>query len=339
MLRSVFSLARPFASASSSTCRPLLSLLPARSVWSTGQEPQRSTSYLDALTPDEIQRVSSAVKQYMSASGVNNPRFVAVSLKEPKPNMKVPPKRQAEVLVLNPSNGIATELLVQGEEVLSSEDLPYGTQPMLTPADCDLAETISKSSEEVQRALKERYGITDMDKVVGDPWSVHLASEEDRLLVEGDNKPRRLVQTFLYQRMEGDGLECNHYAHPIDILPIVDLNTKSVVRIDGLNRLPAPKIPTDSVNYHRNLLHTNSYLETQWRPRMKDLSIVQKDGPTFKVSDNNLVEWQGWSVRVGFNYREGLVLQDVKYKGRPVVSTSCPIKIQMIPPLTFFFER
>ena len=25
---------------------------------------------------------------------------------------------------------------------------------------------------------------------------------------------------------------------------------------------PPPKIPTASVNYHRNLLHTNSYLET-----------------------------------------------------------------------------
>lgn len=61
-------------------------------------------------------------------------------------------------------------------------------------------------------------------------WSVHLASEEDRLLVEGDGKPRRLVQTFLYQRMVGEGLECNHYAHPIDLLPIVDLNTKTVVR-------------------------------------------------------------------------------------------------------------
>ncbi len=333
MLR-VFSLARPFAfaaaSTSTSTCRPSLSLLQAtkaRSVWSTGQEPQRSTSYLDALTPDEIQKVSSAVKQYMLASGVDEPRFVAVSLKEPKPNMTEPPKRQAEVVVLNPSNGIATEMLVQGDEVISSEDLPCGTQPMLTPADCDLAETISKSSEEVQTALKERYGITDMEKVVGDPWSVHLASEEDRLLVEGDNMPRRLVQTFLYHRMEGDGMECNHYAHPIDILPIVDLNTKSVVRIDGLDRLPAPKIPTDSVNYHRNLLHTNSYLETQWRPRMKDLSIVQKDGPTFKVSDNSHVEWQGWSVTVGFNYREGLVLHDVRYKGRPIMNRASLVEM------------
>lgn len=28
----------------------------------------------------------------------------------------------------------------------------------------------------------------------------------------------------------------------------------------------------------------------------------------------NLVEWQKWSIRVGFNYREGLVLHQVGYK-------------------------
>lgn len=332
MLRScALSLIRPLAAVS--TFRPSVSLLQiakatqARHVWSTGQEPQRSTSYLDALNPNEIAAASSAVKKYMSSSGVDNLRFVAVSLKEPQPKLQESPKRQAEVLVLSSDTGIATEIIVQGDEVISSKDLPLGTQPLLTPSDCDLAETIAKSSEEVQRALKERYGIDNMEKVVGDPWSLHLASEEDRLLVHGESKPRRLVQTFLYLRMEGEGLECNHYAHPIDILPIVDLNTKSVVRIDGLDRLPAPKIPTNSVNYHRNLLHTNSYLETEWRPRMKDLSIVQKDGPSFKVSENNLVEWQGWSVRVGFNYREGLVLQDVKYKGRPVMNRASLVEM------------
>ena len=329
MLRS-FSLVSPYAAASSSKCRPSFSHLQAatnRYVWSTGQQPQRSTYYLDALTPDEIKAASSAVNEYMSVSD-GKLRFVAVSLKEPKPNIKKQPSsRQAEVIVLNPTTGIATELLVECGKVLFSDDLPYGTQPMLTPADCDLAESITKSSEEVLTALKERYGITDMDKVVGDPWSVHLASEEDRLLVEGDGKPRRLVQTFLYLRMEGEGLECNHYAHPIDILPIVDLNTKRVVRIDGLGRLPPPSIPADSVNYHRNLLHTNSYLETEWRPKMKDLSVVQKDGPSFKVTENNLVEWQGWSIRVGFNYREGLVLQDVKYKGRPIMNRASLVEM------------
>ncbi len=29
--------------------------------------------------------------------------------------------------------------------------------------------------------------------------------------------------------------------------------------------------------------------------------------------DGNLITWQKWSIRMGFNYREGLVLHDVRY--------------------------
>jgi len=74
---------------------------------------------------------------------------------------------------------------------------------------------------------------------------------------------RRLVQTFLYQRTiwEGEELQSayNHYTHPIDVVTVVDLNTQSVVKIDGLDRVPPPKVPQLSVNYHRSLIQTNSF--------------------------------------------------------------------------------
>jgi primary-amine oxidase len=174
----------------------------------------------------------------------------------------------------------------------------------------------------VQRALKERYGITDMSRVAADPWSVHLASAADVALTEPEDPslpPRRLVQTFLYQRVQGKDLEDNHYAHPIDILPVVDLNTKTVVRIDGLDRQPPPEIPQLSVNYHRNLVKTNSYLQNEWRANaLKALDVTQPDGPSFAV-DGNFVEWQNWSFTVGWNAREGLVLHKIHFDGRPVV--------------------
>jgi len=111
-----------------------------------------------------------------------------------------------------------------------------------------------------------------------------------------------------------------HYAHPIDIVPVVDLNTETVVHIDGLERLPPPKIPHLSVNYHRNLVKTNSYLQSQWRGHaLKALDITQPDGPSFVVTDGNMVHWQNWTFRLGFNYREGLVLHDVKFDGRNVL--------------------
>lgn len=179
----------------------------------------------------------------------------------------------------------------------------------------------------------DRYGITDMaQQVACDPWSVHLASDEDRALTNwrkndtGSSSaslppiPGRLVQCFLYERKYGDGLQDNHYAHPIDIVPVVDLNARKVVTIGGLDRLPPPVIPTTSVQYHRDLVSTNTYLPTEWRKeRLTALDITQPDGPSFTVT-GNLVEWQKWSFRVGFNYREGLVLHEVSYDGRPVMN-------------------
>jgi primary-amine oxidase len=303
-------------------------------------------------------------------------RFVAVSLQEPfkalllqfekgredgKP-MTLP--RQAHVITLSPETGLATEYVVQipvnmetvtGNEsddkletlsslnvpaipivILTQKTLAPGIQPMLTPDDCDLAESIVKASEEVQAALLDRYQITDMNRIACDPWSLHIASHEDVQLIhynenisytvddDSDNhayRPARLVQTFLYlQCYGGEAYEDNHYAHPIDILPIVDLNTRQLVRIDGLYRTPAPTIPKQSVNYHRELLHTNSYLQQVWRAEtLTVLNVVQPDGPSFRVTDTYNVDWQHWSFRVGFNYREGLVLHNLQYMKRPIL--------------------
>lgn len=284
---------------------------------------------LDPLDADEIRSASDAVKSALSLSPDNlikQLRFVAISLYEPRKQDYIAGKtcpRMAEIVAFNPTTGRGSEYVVDLEEstVVSSKQLNLGQQPMLTPEDCHLAEVIVHSDTQVQKVLLDRYGITDVSTVVCDPWSVNLANEqEDRPLTHwrDDGIPGRLVQTFLYHRQYGEGMEDNVYAHPIDILPVVDLNARKVVTIQGLDR-PPPKIPTASVQYHRNLVHTNSYLETQWRQeRLAALDIVQPDGPSFDVT-GNLVEWQKWSFRVGFNYREGLVLHDVMYNGRLVM--------------------
>ena len=60
-------------------------------------------------------------------------------------------------------------------------------------------------------------------------------------------------------------------------------------------------------------------LDIPMRTDVKPLNVIQPDGPSFKVSDDNLVEWQKWRFRVGFNPRECAVLHDVKYDGRDVL--------------------
>lgn len=317
----------------SSSSRRLLSKnhrLLARSVWSTGQEPSAATHPLHSLTPDEISSAASVVKEHFKND--ENLRFVAIALQEPPKHTE--PKRIAELVVLNGKTGIASELTVslESEATITEETtLDKGVQPMLTPEDCELAESIIKESDEVKQILMERHGIDDMSRVAADPWSVHLADEKDVAMTEPEDPsqpPRRLVQTFLYQRVDGDAIQDNHYAHPIEVLPVVDLNSRTVVRIDGLERDDVPEIPQLSVNYHRDLLSTNDYLSSEWRSKtLKALNIVQPDGPSFTVSDSNVVEWQNWKFRVGWNYREGLVLQDVTWDGRSVMKRASLVEM------------
>ena len=53
------------------------------------------------------------------------------------------------------------------------------------------------------------------------------------------------------------------------------------------------------------------------REDIKPLDISQPDGVSFAL-DGNQVAWQKWTLRVGFNHREGMVLHTVAYDGRPV---------------------
>jgi len=299
--------------------RPPLSLGQARLLWSTGQDPFPIAHPSASLTPDEMTTAANVVKA--SLGDGEDVRFIMMTAAEGS-KYDTNASRQVEVIVLR--DGIGIELMVDlaTKQVVKSNTLAKGVQPLLTPEDCDLAEEIMKSSPEIRKILKERYDIDNVeDFVAGDPWSVHLANAEDEAMAAEDpvtGKPRRLVQTFLYYRPLGTMAD-NQYAHPIDITPVVDLNSKTVVHIDGLDRPPV-KIPDLKVQYHEDMLSTNSYLANTWRSdTLKALNITQPDGPSFTVSDGNFVEWQGWSLRVAFHYREGLVLHDVKFQGRPVV--------------------
>ena len=169
-------------------------------------------------------------------------RFVAISLLEPSTtelqsyeeapaSSKPPLPRQAEVVTLNSKTGLAAEHIVElykddkslTAKRISFVELPPGTQPMFTPDDCDLAEQIVLKSSWVQKVVHERYGISPEDfasRLVCDPWSVHLAGSDDHALVQKGTEqnggvPARLVQTFLYHRQAGKGMEDNHYAHPV----------------------------------------------------------------------------------------------------------------------------
>ena len=173
-----------------------------------------------------------------------------------------------------------------------------GVQPTTTPDDNHLAERVILADPGVRALLRDRYAIDDLSLVVFDPWTMH--GTPDHL------KGRRLMQGFLYVR-SGDPRD-NEYAHPLDLVPLVDLNEERVVHVDMLDAPAA--VPPVRVNYHRDLARGTS--GAPWRGDLRPLNVTQPEGPSFTVVGNE-VRWQKWRLRVGFNAREGLVLHDVGF--------------------------
>lgn len=119
-----------------------------------------------------------------------------------------------------------------------------------------------------------------------------------------------------------DNPDANFYAYPLDLCAEVSEHLK----VNKVYRLPSTAdghisnkpssfdkrrvVPNDQSEYHPSL-------RTAPRITTKPLHISQPEGPSFEV-DGNFVTWEKWSFHVGFNYREGLTLHDIRYQGRKI---------------------
>ena len=293
---------------------------------SDGRSGEGAHHPLDELTEEEISQAVKLAKDVVSKFEVEV-RFNYVTLLEPKKiELRAfskggnPLARKAEVVLSMPSEGRNFKISIDltSSAALSCEELPKTTQPLFTPDDCALAEKICKADEKLLSLLKSRFGVKDTSELVCDPWSIHGAKE-------GQEVDSRYIQCFLYwQRNEAD----NQYAHPLDVVPVVDMNKSAIVDM-SYQPGAAPSMSRNTANYHRDGLKENTYLPRTFRSETALLNINQPEGPSFRVS-GKVVEWEKWSLRVGFNYREGLVLYDIKYDGRSVIDR-CSIVEMAVP--------
>lgn len=116
-----------------------------------------------------------------------------------------------------------------------------------------------------------------------------------------------------------DQPDFNHYALPLPISPVFDFSTRELLRIDymptGAGYEPSPLKPYKPRPVNEYVPEAQAKL----REDLKPLHVIQPEGASFKVTEqgtSNVVEWQKWSFRVGFNLREGMVLYNVRYDGR-----------------------
>lgn len=258
---------------------------------------------LDPLTPDEIATVSRLVRA--SAEFGDDVYFETMELKEP-------PK--AEVRAFAEGRPVAREALVNlfrrggigvwrvtvsldDEEITASEFLSEA-RPMIQGEEFLEIEEMVKTHPDFIAACAKR-GIEDMELVCVDPWSA------GNFGIPGE-EGRHLCHTFAWMRTrENDNL----YAHPIEGLnAVVDIKTGEVIRIDDHEVVPVPMMEH---NYDRQFQETV-------RDDLKPINVVQPDGVSFTLEGNRL-KWHEWSLLVGFNARESLVLYDISYGGRPVL--------------------
>ncbi|MCJ1398722.1 hypothetical protein MMC11_001923 [Xylographa trunciseda] len=148
--------------------------------------------------------------------------------------------------------------------------------------------------------------------IISDPWIYGSDGMDDH---------KRMFQCFLYMRdpMNSSDADSNHYALPLAISPVVDAENFKVIRIDFL---PTGNDHTIKETQPYKIQPPNEYTpeHQELRTDLKPLNVIQPEGASFSVTKTGetgeIIEWQKWSFRVGFNAREGMVLYDVRYDGR-----------------------
>ena len=139
----------------------------------------------------------------------------------------------------------------------------------------------------------------DMDKVYCDPWTIGYD--------ERYGSKVRLQQALMYYRPDVDNCQ---YQYPLDFCPIYDSLKKAVIDIDIPKiRRPLSKAPA--------LDYTPAAVEKRggYRDNLKPINITQPEGVSFKLTGREL-EWQNWKFHIGFNYREGIVLNNITFNDR-----------------------
>lgn len=113
---------------------------------------------------------------------------------------------------------------------------------------------------------------------------------------------RRILRGLAFRQ---DFAEDSAWAHPVDGLVVyIDTIAGTVDQLLDLEIIPVPE-------HHGN--YTDPELTGPIRTTQKPIEITQPEGASFTVTQGNHVEWEKWSLDVGFDMREGLVLYNIGF--------------------------
>jgi primary-amine oxidase len=258
-----------------------------------------ATHPLARLTSIEIEES----RRLLEAEGLltETTRFALLALEEPEkavvmafsPGDEV--ERRVRAVLLDIATGASRDVLVSLTQarVVATRDLDPlvdGQPPILLEEFVAVDEIVK--ADEGWRAAMARRGIVDLSLVCPCPLSAgafDIPGEEGRRMLR--------VLSFLQHRPSD-----HPWAHPIDgVVAYVDLTSREVVELIDASLLP---VPEEEANHD-----DPAYVGTP-RSTLKPIQVTQPEGTSFQVTED-VVRWENWTFRIGFEPREGLVLHQL----------------------------
>ena len=264
---------------------------------------------LDPLSSDEFAAVAAILRRDREVDpGSGGWRIACIEAIEPsKSDIAVferegtRPARRALILLLNRAENATYRSVVSldDDSVESFEHVP-DVQVNFTVDEFEECDEVLRAHPDVIAALAKR-GITDMSLVFMDTWTYGAA------VAPPEYRDRRIGWSDTWVAGEPGG---NLYANHVSGLHcVIDLNTMELLRIEDTGGVDRPNVMGEYVPKH-----VPERIRKTWnREPLKPLDITQSEGPSFTIEGNQL-RWQNWSVRVGFNHREGMTLHQIRYR-------------------------
>ncbi|CAI4212451.1 unnamed protein product [Parascedosporium putredinis] len=235
----------------------------------------------DPLSREEIEATISIVKKAHGNDLLfNEPRKADMTAWLANPEKAPRPSRIADAVAIGPDGKVYDGLInLQTRSIVSWEVLD-GLQPIITIEELQLVEHIVRKDPKVIEQCKiSGIAEEDMDKVYCDPWTIGYD--------ERYGSKVRLQQALMYYRPN-----------------------KEIISID-IPKIRRPLSKAPAVNYHPEGVEKQG----GFRKDLKTINITQPEGVSFKMTGRQ-IEWQNWKFHIGFNYREGIVLNNITFNDK-----------------------
>ncbi len=260
------------------------------------------THPLDPVRPEELE----VVRRVLDDAGLarESTRYAYVGLDEPDKSVVLShvtgerAPRRFRALVLDLAAHTSHDIVVDtvAGEVVSAVELEASATGQLPVLDEEfgLVEELLSTDRRWLAALAARD--LDVAEVRVAPLSAGVYQDE-----YPDESGRRILRGLAFHQPYPEDAP---WAHPIDgLVAYVDTLNRVVDQVIDTGAVP---VPASSGNYD------DPAVSGPPRTTQKPITITQPDGSSATVV-GNLLTWEKWSLRVGFDAREGLILHQIGF--------------------------